>query len=456
MNCLRFKSLLSLCTLWCCAYGWTNPLQGQTTDRYIHSTPVVYTQPATSDEPTEVPRPSLLQRIEQLEKRVQTDPKETPRPVKLNGRVEQEWIWMTGTEQLENEVGVLEDGVFFRRARIQASGSLQDIIDYSAEFEFAPVENIVFQDVWVQLNSLGNLGKFRAGHLKVPFGLDNENSAKHLTFFERSAVHDAFQQEYDPGIMIWDTFANGDFRYAVSYLRFDPRESGTSLSNGEHSFAARLSGTPLHSSDDRKLLHLGGAVRVNNAPQDLTSSLDGFRFRARPEFRNTPRFIDTQFFEADHAVFLGAEAALVSGPFSLQYEYVSTVVKDAVPNANLPAADLSFSGYYAQASYFVTGEHRPYSRSNGAFGRIQPNNPVNANSTMGLQWGGAVELKSRYSKVDLNDGDIQGGTLENVSVGFNWYLLSHAKVMCDYLWSRRITTSTNDSHGFGMRFYVEF
>ena len=356
---------------------------------------------------------------------------------RFGGRIEQDWLWITGDDGLETAVGTLEDGVFFRRARIQGNGTIYGIIDYFAEFEFAPVENIVFQDVWIQLNQLGWIGKLRAGHLKVPFGLDNETSARHLTFLERSAVHDAFQQEYDPGIMVWNNFFNDDFRYAVSYLRFDPRESGTSLGNGQHSFAARVSGAPFHSQDDRRLIHLGGAIRINDATTDNSSGLDGFRFRARPEFRNTPRYVDTGFFEADGAVFLGAEAAIVADSFSLQGEYVSTMVSDAVSPALVPLGDVHFSGYYVQASYFLTGEHRPYSRSNGAFGRINPINPVKKLGSSGICWGGAMELKARYSHVDLIDGSIDGGELENGILGLNWYLVPNAKVMCDYIWTRR-------------------
>ena len=376
---------------------------------------------------------------------------------RIGGRVEQDWIWITGDEQLENEVGTLEDGLFFRRARLHAEGTIYEIFDYCAEFEFAPVENIVFQDVWVQLNHLGRLGNLRAGHLKVPFGLDNETSAKYLTFFERSAVHDAFQQEYDPGIMIWNTFADDDIRFAVSYLRFDPRESGTSLGNGENSFAARLSAAPLHSEDDRRLVHLGSAIRLNNATTDENSGLDGFRFRARPEFRNTPRFVDTGFFEADAASFVGAEAAVVLDSFSIQGECVWTKVYDAIsPATSMPIGDVDFFGYHVLASYFLTGEHRPYARSNGAFGRISPLNPVKKNTCGGICWGGALELKARYSHLDLSDNGIDGGEMENGSLGINWYLVPNAKVMCDYIWTRRSAAISGDSHGFGTRFYLEF
>ena len=127
----------------------------------------------------------------------------------LGGRVEHDWLWATGDESLEGAVGPLTDGVFFRRARLHAAGTLYNVVDYYAEFEFAPVDNIVFQDVWLQLRDVPWLGHIRAGHLKVPFGLENETSAKHLTFLERSAIHDAFQQEYDPGIMFWNTVFGG-------------------------------------------------------------------------------------------------------------------------------------------------------------------------------------------------------------------------------------------------------
>lgn len=374
---------------------------------------------------------------------------------RFGGRVEQDWIWITGDNELEAAVGELEDGVFFRRARIQGNGTVYGVIDYFAEFEFAPVENIVFQDVWIQLNQT-ILGKVRAGHLKVPFGLENETSARHLTFLERSAVHDAFQQEYDPGIMVWDTFGpNDDFRYAVSYLRFDPRESGSSLGNGEHSFAARLSGAPLRSEDDRWLFHLGGSIRLNNATAGPIPGQDGFQFRARPEFRNTPRFVDTGFFEADGAIFLGAEAAVVVDSFSIQAEFVSTMIDDANPFAAAPV-DVRYSGYYVLASYFVTGEHRPYSRNNGAFGRISPKNPVKRSGTGGVCWGGAVELKARYSHVDLDDSSFNSGKLENGILGLNWYLNPNTKVMIDYNWARRDSIVSGDSHGLGMRLYVEF
>jgi phosphate-selective porin OprO/OprP len=38
----------------------------------------------------------------------------------------------------------------------------------------------------------------------------------------------------------------------------------------------------------------------------------------------------------------------------------------------------------------------------------------------------------RWSYVDLNDGGIRGGIERNVTVGVNWYVHRHARLMLNY------------------------
>lgn len=371
----------------------------------------------------------------------------------FGGRIEHDWLWASGDEDLEGAVGALNDGIFFRRARLHAAGTLYDRVDYYAEFEFAPVDHIVFQDVWMQLRDVPWLGHIRAGHLKVPFGLENETSAKHLTFFERSAVHDAFQQEYDPGIMFWNTVWDDDLRFAAAFLRFDPTESGRSFGEGEYSFASRLSGAIWHNDDDTSLVHLGVAFRRNEAAFNAADGFSGFQFRARPEIRNTPRFVDTGFVEANHANFVGVEAALVHGRFSAQAELVQAYMDDAVSGANV--RDIRGEGFYVAASYFLTGEHRPYSRSNGGFGRIKPHKNVSPKDGLGMLFNGAWEAKARYTEVDLEQ--FGGGRLETLTFGFNWYLIPNSKILIDYIIADREATSNNGQADLlGVRFNAEF
>ena len=371
----------------------------------------------------------------------------------LGGRVEHDWLWASGDESLENAVGPLRDGVFFRRARLHAAGTLYSLVDYYAEFELAPVDNIVFQDVWMQLRDVPYLGHIRAGHLKVPFGLENETSAKHLTFFERSAVHDAFQQEYDPGIMFWNTVLEDDLRFAAAFLRFDPRESGQSFGDGEYSFASRLSAAIWHNEDDTSVVHVGAAYRRNEAAFDPTNGFSGFQFRARPEIRNTPRFVDTGFIAADHVDFVGFEAAFVVGRFSTQAEWVQAYADDAVVGGSVQ--DLDANGFYVMASYFLTGEHRPYSRSNGGFGRIKPHKNISPKDGLRILLSGAWEAKARYSAVDLSE--LSGEELETVTLGMNWYLIPNSKILVDYIIAdRKASPDNGQAHLLGLRFYAEF
>jgi phosphate-selective porin OprO/OprP len=86
---------------------------------------------------------------------------------------------------------------------------------------------------------------------------------------------------------------------------------------------------------------------------------------------------------------------------------------------------------YAFVSYFLTGEHRPYDLGNGRFGRVKPR--ANFDPTRG-DWG-AWEIATRYSYLDLNDRDLTGGRLWNLTAGINWYLYPNLRLMFNYVYA---------------------
>ena len=253
--------------------------------------------------------------------------------------------------------------------------------------------------------------------------------------------------------MFWNTWLDDDLRIAAAFLRFDPTESGQAFGDGEYSFAARLSGAVWHNNEDTSLVHLGASYRRNEDVFNATNGLSGFQFRARPEIRNTPRFVDTQFIAADHTDFVGLEAATVFGRLSIQGEYVRSFVQNATVGTG--TADVDADGYYVMASYFLTGEHRPYGRSNGGFGRINPRKNISPRDGLGMFLSGAWEAKARYSRVDLSNFD--GGRIETVTVGLNWYLIPNSKILVDYILAdREATTGSGQAHLLGVRFNAEF
>jgi len=109
----------------------------------------------------------------------------------------------------------------------------------------------------------------------------------------------------------------------------------------------------------------------------------------------------------------GVELAGVYGPFSLQGQYERSEVDTTF------AGDQVFDGYYAQASYFLTGEHRPYRHSDGTFTQVRPNRNFGWKTKDGP---GAWELTARYSAADMNSGPIRGGEHAATTLGVNWYL----------------------------------
>lgn len=90
-----------------------------------------------------------------------------------------------------------------------------------------------------------------------------------------------------------------------------------------------------------------------------------------------------------------------------------------------PGSDPLFWGLYGYASYFLTGETRPYSRQSATFGHVEPRDPLWLFSEVSWNcrkagWG-AWEVGARYSHVDLSDGDYSGGRMEGLTAGLNWH-----------------------------------
>jgi phosphate-selective porin OprO/OprP len=149
---------------------------------------------------------------------------------------------------------------------------------------------------------------------------------------------------------------------------------------------------------------------------------------------------------ADSSFLLGLEAALVLDSFSVQSELVWASVDSDLSD------DPDFLAYYIQASYFLTGEHRPYSKSKAVFGRISPSNHYGSEAGSG-----AWELALRYSNLDLNEELVTGGELQTVTAGVNWYLNPNTKFAFNYIWADvEDTWGEGDAHFFVVRFQVDF
>ncbi len=306
----------------------------------------------------------------------------------------------------------LGNGMEVRRARL---GLKPTWGDWQAQFDIDFAGNEVdVKDMWIGYGGFKNM-MITLGNHKGQYSVEEVTSSRYITFMERG-LPNAFAPDRRLGLSVakwgsnWRAFA-GIFG----------EEAGSVDETGENealNYNFRLSYAPILNDD--MFIHLGGAYGY---AEPFASDEGEIRFRARPESHvSDPRFVDTgKIKKVNHYNEYGLELAASVGPVLLQGEYMSVDV-----NRNENLAKARFSGYYAFASWMITGEKRPYSVEEG-----EPAGPIYVKKPSL----GAFELAVRYSSLDLNDLDagIKGGREDNLTFALNWYAYSRLRFMVNYI-----------------------
>jgi phosphate-selective porin OprO/OprP len=376
--------------------------------------------------------------------------------VKVGGRIQFDWGAIDSDGSLEDNEsnGVYGDndlkgnGVEFRRARLFISGSLWEDVLFKAQYDFGGGD-ADFKDVYIGMQNIPVMGKVLVGHMKEPFSLEEQTSSKYITFMERSLPTGAFSPSRNSGIRASNAVLDKRMTWGAGLFYGDTDDDGDSDFNDDTNLnmTVRITGLPYYADEGRRLLHLGLGYSHQFRDEGSTTA----RYRNRPESHLTDvRLVDTGSIDLDGADLLNPELAFVWGPFSLQGEYFWT-------NLDASAADdPRFQGAYLAGSWFPTGENRPYSTSSGAFGRIKPNNNFGLGEDAGI---GAWELAARWSWLDLNDGEIEGGEEHNLTLGLNWYWNPNSRMMFNYIYADvedRAEAEDGKANIFQTRFQIDF
>jgi phosphate-selective porin OprO/OprP len=251
-------------------------------------------------------------------------------------------------------------------------------------------------------------------------GLDVITSSRDLTFMEPATVLQALAPAKEAGIQIGHpvfhergTWALGIFAGGVTDSEYGNASKKYGNLMGRMTYLAIDHIAPDHPQEN-EYLHLGLSANVQYSASSVV------RYRSRPESYLAPHLIDTRDIDAQASGEAGAEAAYVHGPFSVQGEFISSFVRQNTGDL------LNFYGLYGNASWYLTGESRPYDRANGKFQRLVPRR--NFNFGKDGAWG-ALEFGARASYTDLDSGDIHGGRIGLLMGELNWYLHSHVRWM---------------------------
>ena len=364
--------------------------------------------------------------------------------LRIRTRLAFEFGWFDQDRALKATVGDEQDGVGFPYARLYLDGKVFDDFQYVFEIDFAGQsgsDSPKFRDMWIGYGGIPSLFDsemaVRVGHFREPFSLETLGGNFDRSFTELSLLR-TFAPSRNAGVELSGALLGEPGRERLSWavgLFKDTDDIPSSNDSDEDQgwqVTGRVTGLPYYAQDGRRLLHLGAAYSHRTPNGALV------RYRVGPEASLSQfRYIDTEslpelFRLSDARVeeirLLGLEAAGVWGPFSLQGEYAQADVQTTL------GGNLEFNSWYVMASYFLTGEHRPYNHGSGIFALPSVKNPF---SVKGERRGlGAWELTARHSYIDLSDGPIQAGQHEATTVGVNWYLNRNVRTLLNYTSNR--------------------
>lgn len=296
-------------------------------------------------------------------------------------------------DDTENK-GSYDGGFEFRRLRLFGKAYYMGY-EGKIQLDFAG-EDVSLKDAYIARKAFG--GKVKGGHFKQPFGLEELTSSKYITFAERGFGSEGIATSRKMGLGYSTNRGNNTFALSVydsaGLDDGDATDAGTGI-------GGRVTWAP--HAETGNVTHLGFAA-AGEANTDFKASL-------RPEAHLGEKYTLIDIKAADIHKF-GLEGALVRGPFSLQGEYMSA---EAEPDTG---SSETLTTYYAQVSYFLTGDARAYKAKDAKFDRVKPIGD------------GAWELALRLDGAENDDTDAEA---EAITLGVNYYATSHVRWMFNYI-----------------------
>jgi phosphate-selective porin OprO and OprP len=359
---------------------------------------------------------------------------------KFGGRIQADFDSFDGFYTSNNETG---NEAYLRRAQLEFGGNYKDWkyqmnVDFgdnrsgSNKFDEASITYTGFYPV-----------NIRVGRFDPDFSLEKATSSKWVTAIERSAVLDlaSWTTDHEGGMGIQVNGTHANMFYGSASVQQQDSSNSLEDENGKdvNSFFARGVFAPIVS--ETQVLHFG----LDYAKRSYANEADGTKFngsissrlgvRGLTESSNTVNSGslslgngDSLGFEDDAVV--GAEFAYMTGPLSVQSEYLKREMSGVGANGDREA-----TGYNVQVAYTLTGESRIYKLDGAKFDAIKPFNKQT----------GAWEVFYRYDNLNVQDDDVMA-TVGGVAIdeteakvhtlGVNWYVNEAVKLSANYLMTK--------------------
>lgn len=317
------------------------------------------------------------------------------------------------------------DGTEIRRARMEFLGRFYKDWEFKSQVDFAD-NKVAIKDMFVQYQGLGDLTdamnlNVTFGQQKQAFSRELQESSNDMPFMERSLMNVLNEPTVDRAIGLNVASLNKNWTGQVG-IYGDTVDPNSQLHDADEGWAVNSRWTVAPLNEKKHLVHLGiaGNYRAPDAKDDVNDK--DLKFSYETSHMSNLKPIDTgHITDINNIKMLGLEANYLNGPFTVGGEYTQLWL-----DRKNSESDLSFNGWYGEATWTLTGESRKYKQ--GKFYHVDPANPFNLKNG---GWG-AWELAMRYAEVDLNDGSFDGGQMTNLTVALNWYFNNNIRLMADY------------------------
>lgn len=312
-------------------------------------------------------------------------------------------IMIDAAHIVDDKTTTLEDGLILRRLWVGTTGNVQDW-NYRVLVGLSDDKTEIY-DAVISYKGFKNSEIF-VGNFFENGGIEARTQNLITSFMERSEAIMAFFKLRRSGISY--NYYGDDWSAKIGV--FGSEINDARIINKGKGFSWRTYVAPINDNQNYNYLHFGlnGNYRTPDSPSDSIS----FKSTGNNNVVEGVLVNSSKINDVDNYQQYGAEFRYQKGALTIVSEYIKTLVERQ-------GSDLSFDGSYISASYFLGPANYKYDYKIGA--------PVDV--IVNKSW----ELALRYSNIDLNDKDIQGGNLDSYDFGVNYYLDKHTKLMLNYI-----------------------
>jgi len=256
--------------------------------------------------------------------------------------------------------------------------------------------------------------RVKVGNIKQPFSLEQYTSSKYSSFMENS-LNDAFYINRKLGVELYMS-KKMKREYLTAYVSVFRNSIQERIEAEEDHTGAVARVVYAHKFQKNHLVSIGASYMHEKFNEE------NIKFKQGSESKfNEEKYISDKVKDVD---------VVNRKNIELYYQYLEYALQAEALEVELDARKglYVYNSYYLQGSYFLFGAFKKYKLQDATLSKIK------------IYKGGALELVTRYSYLNLEDS----GTQKDYNFGFNWYLNNEVRFMLNYIISKPTKTENYD------------